>query len=54
METNEPHNWANIGEGMCDKIECSCGWKSQNYFDGFEYAVDEYEKHLLNVSKADD
>jgi len=31
---------------MCDEYVCSCGWKSQGYFDGSEYAWDEWVRHV--------
>jgi hypothetical protein len=30
---------------MTDQCFCSCGWKSARYFDGAEYAMDEWERH---------
>lgn len=32
--------------GLIDTWECSCGWKSSPYYDGAEYAEQEFEKHL--------
>ncbi|MEK7602078.1 MAG: hypothetical protein AAB472_01140 [Patescibacteria group bacterium] len=32
---------------MCDSYSCSCGWKSTGYFDGYEYAYDDWVKHLI-------
>ena len=33
------------GSGMVDSYSCSCGWKSQPYFDGAEFALEEWKKH---------
>lgn len=32
--------------GLIDHAECSCGWKSAPYFDGREYAMADYRKHV--------
>ncbi len=32
--------------GMCDRHVCSCGWESTWYFDGSEYATDDWVKHI--------
>jgi hypothetical protein len=34
---------------MLDGWKCSCGWKSQTYFDGAEYARTEWKKHIEKV-----
>lgn len=31
---------------MIDRWICSCGWKSQPYLDGAEYAQDEWKRHV--------
>jgi hypothetical protein len=39
--------WWDGGAGsMLDQIICSCGWESQTYFDGQEYAHSEWKKHV--------
>lgn len=30
---------------MLDQWECSCGWVSEVYFDGYVYARDEWRRH---------
>ena len=34
------------GGGMVDQWECICGWESEPYFDGVEYAEREFKKHV--------
>jgi len=34
---------------MCDQYVCSCGWESPRFFDGLEYAKDEWLKHAEKV-----
>lgn len=29
-----------------DWVECACGWESQEYWDGEEYAFSEWQKHI--------
>ena len=31
---------------MSDVCSCSCGWKSKTYWDGREWAYDEWVKHI--------
>ena len=31
---------------MLDQWECSCGWESYVYFDGYVYAREEWQKHV--------
>lgn len=31
---------------MVDQAFCSCGWESSRYFDGAEYAHDEWKNHV--------
>lgn len=38
--------WWDDGGAMLDQIICSCGWKSQTYFDGGVYAHSEWKKHV--------
>jgi len=35
-------------ERSCDLVKCSCGWKSQGYWDGAEYAWDEWREHVAD------
>ncbi len=44
-----PHRGRNIGEWMFDQWKCSCGWKSHNYFDGADFAEEEFQKHVKAV-----
>lgn len=35
-----------VGAGyMCDQYICSCGWQSNKFWDGAEFAEDEWIKH---------
>mgnify|MGYP001592758324 CR=1 FL=1 len=42
-----------IGNGMCDDYTCSCGWKSNGYWDGAEWAWAEWEKHAKQILKVE-
>ncbi len=35
-------------DGFCDLVRCSCGWKSTEYWDGLEYAWDNWVKHVAD------
>jgi hypothetical protein len=38
--------WVNLGPGsLLDQAKCSCGWESQTYFDGQEYAHADWVRH---------
>jgi hypothetical protein len=41
--------WEGGAAAMLDQIICSCGWESATYFDGREYAIAEWRKHLKTV-----
>lgn len=41
-----------VSKGMSDNFVCSCGWKSNGYWDGAEWAWDEWEKHAKQILKA--
>ncbi|KKP93481.1 MAG: hypothetical protein UR98_C0004G0017 [Parcubacteria group bacterium GW2011_GWA1_36_12] len=34
---------------MTDQCRCSCGWASTRYWDGAEYAFDEWIKHAKTI-----
>jgi len=34
---------------MIDQCFCSCGWESTRYWDGTEYAFDEWIKHAKKI-----
>jgi len=36
-------------KGMSDWVECSCGWTSPGYWDGMEYALDQWKLHQAEV-----
>lgn len=36
---------------MLDGWKCSCGWRSAPYFDGAEYAKNEWEAHVKAQTK---
>lgn len=38
--------FADLGGGMLDQIICSCGWESDTFFDGAEYAHSEWKRHV--------
>ena len=40
------------GVGLSDQYECSCGWKSSGYWDGSEWAWDEWIKHAKGILEA--
>jgi len=43
------HVGKNIGAGMFDQVECSCGRIGKSYFDGAEYAWDDWREHVADV-----
>lgn len=40
------HIGSSEGEFMTDWHICSCGWKSPEYWDGAEYAEQDWVKHI--------
>jgi hypothetical protein len=40
------HKRKMVSVGLSDHCECSCGWKSPGYWDGQEYAFDDWQKHV--------
>lgn len=34
--------------GLLDSFECSCGWKSKHYYDGAEFAHNEWKRHVAS------
>ena len=50
---NLGHTPKYIGESsMSDQFICSCGWESRGYWDGIEYAWDEWLKHAHTAVNA--
>lgn len=43
------HAYACKGVTMDDTFECACGWKSETFWDGREYAYADWRKHLESV-----
>jgi hypothetical protein len=35
--------------GLIDMYKCSCGWQSNPYYDGAEYAYAEWQRHKENA-----
>lgn len=33
--------------GFTDWVECACGWKSQRFWDGIEFAEQEWRDHVM-------
>ena len=31
---------------LCDWFVCSCGWESRHYWDGADFATEEWKKHV--------
>lgn len=44
------HKPTTKSEHMVDWVECSCGWRSDDYFDGREFALLEHSKHVEQKS----
>jgi len=42
----EGHEAEPRGTGFTDYLTCSCGWKSNMYWDGMEYAYSEWKRHV--------
>lgn len=43
------HAYKIVGATMDDTCECACGWKSQTYWDGADYAYSDWQTHLKTV-----
>jgi len=37
---------------MLDGWKCSCGWESNSFFDGAEYAESEFKRHVAEAGRA--
>lgn len=37
---------------MIDWVECSCGWESGKYYDGFEYAWGNWKDHAQQQTQS--
>ena len=37
---------------MLDQWACSCGWESYTYFDGYLYAREEWERHVVEANNS--
>lgn len=37
---------------MLDQWACSCGWESYTYFDGYLYAIEEWERHVVEANNS--
>lgn len=46
LEDHSHFSWVPLGGGMLDQIRCVCGWESNTYFDGDDYAYAEWKKHV--------
>jgi hypothetical protein len=40
------HAYTEEGMTMDDRFVCSCGWKSETFWDGREYAYDTWREHI--------
>lgn len=49
LPTVKGHIGECIVDGMIDEVVCSCGWKSGPFFDGMEYAVGVFCKHIASI-----
>ncbi len=46
------HNATYVCEaGMIDLYKCSCGWESHPYFDGADYALRAWKRHIEDENK---
>lgn len=51
-ENKHEFKWLDAGF-MLDQAECSCGWRSQVYFDGDVYAWHEWKNHVKKEEQND-
>lgn len=51
-ESKEPHRIENIGRDLLDQYGCSCGWRSRTYYDGAEYAIQDWRRHVQEETGA--
>jgi hypothetical protein len=49
-DTKHEFEFVPLAGGMLDQIKCSCGWLSATYFDGAEYAIGAWNKHVTAES----
>lgn len=47
MAASPEHTFTIEGVTMDDTLVCACGWKSETYWDGQEWAYEEWLKHLV-------
>ena len=40
-----------VGASMSDQYKCSCGWKSNRFWDLVEAAIDEWINHAKDILK---
>lgn len=40
------HGIRTIREGMSERVECSCGWESKGYIEGWEEAWNQWVEHV--------
>ncbi len=45
------HTGSTVSEHMTDQHRCSCGWESAWYFDGAEFAKDEWRAHVAALAQ---
>lgn len=43
------HSYKNEGVTMDDTFVCACGWKSETFWDGAEWAYDDWRKHVESM-----
>ena len=49
-EHEHQFKFADLPGGMLDQIICSCGWESETFFDGAEYAHSEWKRHVASLA----
>ena len=43
------HAYTNEGVTLDDTFVCACGWKSETYWDGSDFAYADWRKHLQSI-----
>lgn len=46
--TDSEHSPSYKGISMDDSYSCSCGWESNIFWDGSDFAMHEWRRHILN------
>jgi len=46
------HVWENVGTGVFDQAQCSCGWIGKNFWDRSDLAAEDWRGHVAKAALA--